>query len=228
MKNYKKLSGYERFEENPFIEKFLQEAPPIKRRMQFLGNNGRAAMVHEVVNKETGEVDAEAVFMRYVRVDEDRFAKIYLSRFEELWELSKPAMRVFGYILNNMTKGQDRILIRMLDCLKYTKYKHRSAINTGLADLVEKGVIARTEYPDEYFTNPLIFFNGNRIFFAEGYVKDRKKRDQLDDRQLDMFKAFGVGRGLEPEEKAHIDRQLAKADDALYRSEKGKEYAEAT
>lgn len=214
-RNYKKLGSHEQHEANPFLETFLQEAPPIKRRIQFMGNNARAAIAHQVYNPTTNEIDAEAVFMKYVRVDEERFTKIYLSRFSQFWELGKPAIKVFGYIMNSLQPHADKIYFDIYECMQHTGYKHRTAINTGISDLVDNSILARTKQPHLYFINPLVFFNGDRILFADGYVKERKKNKELDERQLDLFKHYGIGKNLEPDEKAYIDRQMNKADNAV-------------
>jgi hypothetical protein len=69
--------------------------------------------------------------------------------------------------------------------LAYTNYGHRNNIATGISNLLECGIIARTPYDNEYFINPLVFFNGNRVTFAKTYVKKRK--EQLDKSQLALF-----------------------------------------
>jgi hypothetical protein len=210
--DYKKITDHEEHDSNPFLEKFLQEAPPIKKRLQFVGNNARAAIAHQVVNPNTNEVDAEAVFMKYVKVDEEKFTKLYLSRFSDFWDLSKAAIRVFGYCMHILKPHSDKILFDMEDCLEYTKYKQRNAVNSGLSDLIEKGVLARSKKSYLLYINPLIFFNGDRIYFAECYVRDRKKSQQIDERQLDLFKHYGISRGLLQNEKEYLENQMNEAD----------------
>jgi hypothetical protein len=62
--------------------------------------------------------------------------------------------------------------------------------------------------------------------FADCYVKDKRKTKEIDDKQLDLFKHYGVARGLEPEEKIYLDREMKKADNALYQSEQSKKAVE--
>lgn len=71
--------------------------------------------------------------------------------------------------------------------LTYTSYSHRSHVLTGLSNLVECGIIARTAYEYEYFINPLVFFNGNRVTFAKTYIKKKKEVDKA---QLGLFDPF--------------------------------------
>ncbi len=139
-----------------------------------------------MVNAE-GEATGYGAFMQYIEVDEDKFAKVYLSQFAAFWELSKPAIRVFGYILSALKQGQDRLIFKMDKALTYTNYSHRSHVLTGLSNLVECGIIARTSYDYEYFINPLVFFNGNRVTFAKTYIRKKK---EVDKSQLGLFDPF--------------------------------------
>jgi hypothetical protein len=224
--NYTRVGEYEQHESNPFINKFLEEAPPVKKRIQFMGNNSKAAIAHQVYNPVTEVMEAEAVFMRYIRVDEEKFTKLYLSRFPQFWELGKPAIRVFGYIMSILQPNKDKILFDMDDCLKYTGYKQNNAVNSGLGDLLKQGLIARSKKSYWYFINPLLFFNGDRIMFADCYVKDKRKTKEIDDKQLDLFKHYGVGRGLETEEKIYLEKQMKGADDVLSKSEQSRKAVE--
>lgn len=42
---------------------------------------------------------------------------------------------------------------------------------SGLAELLEASIIARSEESSLYFINPMVMFNGNRITFAKSYVR---------------------------------------------------------
>ena len=56
-------------------------------------------------------------------------------------------------------------------CLEHTGYKTRGNILSGLAELLEASIIARSQESSLYFINPAIMFNGNRITFAKSYIK---------------------------------------------------------
>jgi hypothetical protein len=58
---------------------------------------------------------------------------------------------------------------------------------SGLAVLVECGIIARSDSHFKYFINPLVVFNGDRVTFAKTYVRKKKDRDKADRTQLDLF-----------------------------------------
>lgn len=172
--NYKSIRKHPQYEENPFVENAIREIEITKRTKVQRATN--QSVIQHVVNQD-GELTGHTAFLQYIEVDEEKFAKIYLSQFASFWELSKPAIRVFGYIITMIKPNQDRFIFRMDEALKHTKYTHENSILTGLSNLVECKIIARTRYDWEYFINPLVAFNGNRVTFAKTYVKKRKSPD---------------------------------------------------
>lgn len=186
---YKKITEHPISEVNPFVEEALAEIQKqtVRKTRVIRPDEGLAKQVQQIVVNIEGEATGYGAFMQYIEVDEDKFAKFYLSQFAAFWELSKPAIRVFGYILSALKPGQDRLTFKMDKALAYTDYSHRSHVLTGLSNLVECGIIARTAYDYEYFINPLVFFNGNRVTFAKTYIKKKKETDKA---QLALFDLF--------------------------------------
>ena len=60
-------------------------------------------------------------------------------------------------------------------CLGHTGYKTRGNILSGLAELLEANIIARSEDSSLYFINPAVMFNGSRLTFAKTYIKKQLK-----------------------------------------------------
>jgi len=176
---YKKVTKHERFKENPFVEQAIEDITIVKK-MHFITPKDKNEI--QMIVSQSGVIEGQTAFLRYVEVDEDKFAKLYLSQLASFWELSKPAIRVFSYMLNILKPKQDSFILRMDECLEYTGYKHRKDINNGLSALIEAKIVARSNYEFEYFINPLVVFNGDRVTFAKTYVKNRQsgKIGQLD------------------------------------------------
>ena len=179
---YKKVKQYETFVENPFVERAIKDIKIVQKTQVVRPRNKNEIQL--IVNS-SGEVEGHTAFMKFVEVDEEQFAKVYLSQFAAFWELSKPAIRVFGYILTALKPKQDAFFLEMNRCLEYTQYKHPKDILTGISNLIECGIIARSDSHFKYFINPLVVFNGDRVSFAKTYVK--KKKGQVDSHQLSMF-----------------------------------------
>jgi len=170
---YIPLSEFPAYDENPFIEKAITEIQEstIKKKVFIKGN--RSIMNH-VINND-GEVMGYSTFLRNIEVDESQFVKFYLARFSSFFDLSKSAFKVFGYILNRcIIANQDIFYIDFEEAKKYTNYSADNHIRTGLSSLVEHGIIARSRNPYKYYLNPLVVFNGDRITFAETYIRKKK------------------------------------------------------
>ena len=125
------------------------------------------------------------MFLRQIEVDEEQFTKVYLSQFESFWDLSKNAIRVFGYIMTKLKPKNDKIEFRISECMAYTKYSSKKPIYEGLAGLINSKIIARGYNEYTYFINPLVAFNGDRVSYVKTYVKKKEKTKDKD--QLELF-----------------------------------------
>lgn len=180
---YNKITKYEGFEENPFLEKAIEDIEIIKKT-QIIRAKERSE-VKLIVDEKSGSVEGHTAFMRFIEVDEERFTKLYLSQFSSFWDLSKPAIRVFGYIMNVLQPNKDWFYFSMEDCLKYTNYSHRNSITNALSMLIEVGLIARSNNHIKYFINPLVVFNGSRVTFAKTYIKKKTKLLEYDENSIE-------------------------------------------
>lgn len=177
---YKPIGNHPRHSENPFVERAIKDIK-IVRRTKVAKASNKAMQV--IVNND-GEITGHSQFLQYIEVDEERFTKLYLSQFAAFWELSKPAIRVFGYIMTVMKPGQDRFIFRMDEAKEYTKYNQEVSIFNGLSQLIDCSIIARTKYDWEYYINPLVIFNGDRVTYTKTYIKKKK---QPDPNQIPIF-----------------------------------------
>lgn len=171
---YKKIKSFEEFHENPFVEKAIEEIEIVKKT-QIIRAKERSE-VKLIIDDKSGHVEGHTAFMRFVEVEEEKFAKLYLSQLSVFWDLSKPAIRIFSYIMTILQPNKDSFYFIMEDCLNYTGYSHPKNVLVGITSLIESGIIARSNNHIRYFINPLVIFNGSRVTFAKTYIK--KKREQ--------------------------------------------------
>ena len=82
-----KLSQYDKHEKNPFLEKAISavEGGIVKKYKSATSYDQRAVL--QAVDPKTGEVLGHTSFIRQIEVDEDKFAKIYLSNFSAFFDL---------------------------------------------------------------------------------------------------------------------------------------------
>lgn len=181
VKKYKPIRLKPEFDENPFIEKAIENINTV-RKTQIVRTTDKNEI--QMIVSQSGEVEGHTAFVRYIEVDEEKFAKVYLSQFSSFWELGKPSIRVFGYILRQLKPNSDRFYFDMDECKMQTGYKTDKSVLDGLVNLIDCGIIARSNKHYVYFINPLVVFNGNRITFAKTYVRKKKG---IDENQLELF-----------------------------------------
>lgn len=184
-----RISSFEKNEENPFMKQAIEgiENHIVKKYKSSTGSDKKGVVA--VADTETGEV-FKTSFIRQIEVDEDQFAKLYLSNFAAFFDLSTAAIRVFGYILTCMKPKNDMVLFFIDKCQEYAKYKSRETIYKALAELVTAEIIARGPADNLWFINPLIVFNGDRVTFAKTYVRKKtlaaKKKAEEEKSQLSL------------------------------------------
>lgn len=170
-----KFSDFSRNLENPFLKKVVEVVNDnVVKKYQSSTGTSRKAILQAV--DQDGEVVGTTSFVRQVEVDEDKFIKIYLSNFQQFFELTTRAIRMFGYIIQAMRVGSDLVYFDLDEALNYTGYKTKASIYQGLAELLAADIIARGKNDNLYYINPLCIFNGNRISFINSYVKRTNNR----------------------------------------------------
>lgn len=180
------IEKYERNTKNPFVEKAIDEINNhiIKKYRNSSGQDQKAIL--QAINPETGEMLGHTTFIRQIEVDEDKFTKMYLSQFSAFWELGKQGIKVFGYIMTKLIIGQDLFIFLLDECSEYTGYKSKSSIFLGIGQLLQAEIIARGPAENLYFINPLVAFNGNRVTYANTYIKRKKESEDVKN-QLHLF-----------------------------------------
>lgn len=187
-----KLTDFPKNKENPFIDSLIVDVNPVRRRRYSSPDNKE--VIQTVVDYD-GVATGQSAFVQYLEVDEKQFAKLYLSNMAAFWDLSKPAIRVFTYIMSTIKPNSDTIDFIIEDCMEHCKYKSKTPVFNGLADLLLKRIIARGRTQWQYFINPMIAFNGDRVLFAKGFIKKKiKKQASID--QLELWGDFSTS-GLE-------------------------------
>ena len=182
------IKKFEKNTENPFLKQAVEKVQShIVKKYKTASNTDEKAIL-QAFDKTTGEVLGHTRFVRQIEVDEDKFAKFYLSNFSAFFELKPSAIKVFGYILEQLIPNKDYFYIDINQAMEYTEYSTPKSIRVGLTSLLENEIIARGRNEYHYFINPMVIFNGNRISFVKTYVKKRKsKKVEIDPNQTNIF-----------------------------------------
>lgn len=170
----KTLTEFEKNYENPFLKKAIEQVQNNIVRKYKTANKTDEKAVLQAFDPKSGEVLGHTQFIRQIEVDEEQFAKIYLSNFSAFFDLKPQAIKVFGYILTQLLPNKDEFIFDRIECREYTGYKSDKSIFIGLASLLNNEIIARGKTDYKYYINPMVMFNGNRITFTKTYVKKKK------------------------------------------------------
>jgi hypothetical protein len=168
----KGVSGLPKCTENPFLKEAVEEIQNsiVRKYVNSSGNDRKAVL--NMVDGETGEV-LKTSFVRQMRVDEEQFTKVYINHFASFFELSKTAIRVFGYIMKCMKPAKDQIYLSHEEAMKYTGYTSPKSVYKGLMELAKANIIARSSLPNIWYINPMLFFNGSRVTFVDEYINEK-------------------------------------------------------
>jgi hypothetical protein len=187
-RNTTALTEYSLNKENPFLKQAVEQVNKnIVKKYKTASKTGEKAIL-QAFDSTTGEILGHTQFIRQIEVDEDQFAKLYLSNFSAFFDLKPQAIRVFGYILTQLVPNKDEFLFLLNEAQEYTKYKSSTSVRIGLTSLLQNEIIARGRADNLYFINPMVAFNGNRITFAKTYVKKQKsKPKEIDPNQTSIL-----------------------------------------
>jgi len=161
----------------------------VKSQRKYLrSDEGSKSMV--VVHDESQRALAHAGFFEIKEVEENQFVKLFIRELSSHKALTASGRNVLFYLMSLLQPGSDRVRVRVNEALDFLEYKNKRSYYQGIANLLEKEIIARTRYDDEFFINPAIVFNGSRITLATTYVKKQSqsaKKLSFDNSQLDIF-----------------------------------------
>lgn len=161
---------------NPLVE---PQQLKTKRR---LVKSGRS---EDLVNPATGEITGVAAIHQIEERDDAEFVKVFAAGVSATYELTRTAQRVFQVVLDQyqrtpMTRGYaDSIeLFWFGDGIEGRDAgMSERTFRRGLIELLEK----RFLYPktsSSYWTNPALFFKGDRVLFIKEYRRKVPTRQE--------------------------------------------------
>ena len=107
MNDISKLSVFKKHEKNPFVEKAINEVNNhIVKKYKTASKTDQKAIL-QAVDPSTGEALGHTSFIRQIEVDEQQFAKLYLTQFEHFFNLKTTGVRVFGYVMTKIIPNHD-------------------------------------------------------------------------------------------------------------------------
>lgn len=147
----------------------------------------RSGRADELINPKTGEIEGLATVHVTKELDDAEFVKVFADGVAASYELTKTAQRVFQVVLDQyqrtpMSRGfadaielfwfGDGIDGRVVGMSEKT-------FQRGLKELLEKRFLA-PKGPSTYWTNPALFFKGDRVLFIKEYQRRKSGQDERD------------------------------------------------
>lgn len=174
-----------RYATNPFIgDTSINTKIGTKR----ISNKDGAKMM--VINEGTGEYIAPAGFWQAQEVDKTQFIKLFVNGVKAFKDLTSSGTKVFEVLYLRMQEaiGKDSVWLTYPSLDESTPMA-TATFYRGMKELLDKGFIAESEIPGNYFINPDYCWNGDRLAFVKEYrlkssktPKDQSERDALEAR----------------------------------------------
>lgn len=178
----KLLSDFKLNSENPFAKHALVQIGRAIVSKKILGSNKDEGAILKAVDQE-GQILGNTVFMRNKTVDEEQFAKFFFAGFKAFFDLKPASIKVFGYILNQLKPNDDSFRFYIDECIEATGYT-KMTIYRALGELCSAEIIARGKDEKDYYINPMVVFNGDRVTFATTYINKNYPRYRTTQAQL--------------------------------------------
>lgn len=184
---YKPQTALDKLQYSPTVNP-LVEVQEFRTKRRYV-KTGRS---EELINPATGEVVGVAAIHQVEERDDAEFVKVFAAGVAASYELTRTAQRVFSVVLDQyqrtpMSKGYadsvelfwfgDGIDGRAVGMSEYT-------FKRGLRELLDKGFLYPRN-PSSYWTNPALFFKGDRVLFIKEYRRKRGSGDQAEREKLE-------------------------------------------
>ena len=167
--------GFPIYAANPFVHKIVIET----RKKHITVAKGEL----DITDRETGDFIAPATIGAFIPVEKEEFIKVYTREMKSFFDLSKVGTRMMGIVFRASQSYSINISQIFLP-YKLAKRTYEILTNNdeaifsensyrrGVRELLEREFIA--EHPNGigwFYTNPNIFFNGNRVRFVKEYCQ---------------------------------------------------------
>lgn len=171
-----------KYSENPFLADLTV---PTGRRYKNLKGG-----TFSTYSEETGEnLTTEVAQITHVeQVDKEKFVKLFTDELKTFFDLKPATQKILQVVLSELQKtvnGQTVYLDYKI-VLEYfindtdrngKPLMSRPTFHRATKELMEKQFIAESTYANQYFINPKLFFNGDRLKLVKEYVI--KQNDKL-------------------------------------------------
>ena len=116
-----------------------------------------------VKEKLNGERTTKRITQKLIVIDPDRFVKVYVGNIRMFIDMSRSAMQVLFYIIENLKQKSDEVYLYIPYVKEAIECKVVKTVYNALNELIDADVIAKAVEHDKWYINTCIIYNGNRI-----------------------------------------------------------------
>ena len=158
--------GINTYKTNPFLESHLT---PGTKRIRAGGDY--------LTTITTGEAVQTTVVNTVVRVDPERYMKLYADNIKALFHIKPSTQKVLQALLVALQRSpnKDSVYLSWHVCEDFSELAQlkisRTSFHSAMRELLEKCFIAESEEPNRFWINPNLIFNGSRMAFVNEYER---------------------------------------------------------
>jgi hypothetical protein len=111
-------------------------------------------------------------------VDDAQFVKVFSDGIAGMYDLRSGGSKVFRYLFDQVQKhaNVDRLYLYFMDAAEEPWVISKPVFFRGMAELLDKGFIARSANPNMYYLNPAMIWNGDRFRFVQEYQRAKQPK----------------------------------------------------
>lgn len=83
--------------------------------------------------------------------------------------LSMTGKRIVKFIFDYIGIRNNNVILTTECCMKACGFKNRKSVRDGIIELLDKNILTRSSAKYQYWVNPIVMFNGDRIEFIREY-----------------------------------------------------------
>lgn len=155
--------------ENPFLRGSLVEVKGRKK-------NYTVASSAMTLTDQAGTVQGTVQHSVTRVIDDSLFVKVFSDGIAGMYDLGRPGAKVFRFLFDEVQKSpnQDRMYLYFMDALEDPWRIPKTTFFKGMAELLDKGFLAKSANPNMFFLNPSMMWNGDRFRFVQEYQRAAK------------------------------------------------------
>lgn len=177
---YKPKTQLNKLQYSPTVNP-LMEVQQLRTKRRWV-KSGRS---EDLVNPATGEIAGVAAIHQVEERDDAEFVKVFAAGVSASYELSKTAQRVFQVVLDQYQRTpMSRGYADAIDLFWFGEGiegrdvgMKEDTFKKGLRELLDKSFLY-PKSPTSFWTNPALFFKGDRVIFIKEYRRRQAATDQ--------------------------------------------------